>query len=189
MADPDREARVRPRGTNTYRVPPPEKIQFFVGPFGSSPVDEDFPTNAVLEPADFSPAMHAEEVGLLAHAEVRPPGAAILVVRLYPGNNPRDDQVVLSILDEDGQREDCLTAKVGEHSHDREDTGTVDFAFLLVFGDPIELPEGPPFDGLVLVDVSDGSWESCPSELIIRGGSWGERRLPVHQFNLEVERF
>ena len=181
--------RVRPGGSNVVRLAAPEKLVFLSSPDTAVSVEKDFPEGAALEPTGFAPAVHREYLQLLATTEVRPPAAALLVIRLFPGKNPRDEEIVVRIADDEEGFLDCDTLRVDEHAHAPREDGTVDFPVLLVFGDPEEIPEGGVFEGLRVVDVSRIESESAPSQVHFTGGSWGEKVLPVQELNLEVERF
>jgi hypothetical protein len=188
MSD-ERPSAVRPGGTNTLQLGAPAKIRFFVCPHASVAVADDFPASSLLEPTGFAPAMHREVVELLHTAGLRPPGAGLLVVRLHATKTPKDDHIDVTLRDIDDEVVECATLTVSEHAQPAQEDGCVDFVLGLVFGDPVDLPKGKPFQGIHLVDVSPGDSSAAPETIHIGGGSWGEVVLPVHEFQLEFERY
>ena len=180
---------VRPGGSNALQMAAPPKLRFYVCPHTAIAVAADFPASSMLEPADFAPVMHRESIELLAHSDMRPAGAGLLVVRLFPTKTPKDDRIVVSIREEDGELLECATFTVAEHAQDPLEDGCVDFVLGLVFADPVDLPTGKPFEGIHLVDVSPGDSSGAPIEVGFTGGSWGEVWLQAHEFTLEFERY
>lgn len=184
--DPRHE--VRPGGSNAIHLAAPPKLRFYVCPHTAISVSKDFPASSQLEPADFAPVVHRESIELLAHTGMRPAGAGLLVVRLFPGKAPKDAELMVMIREEDGELLECAALTVGEHAQDPLEDGCVDFVLGLVFGDPDDLPKGKPFEGIQLIDVSPGDSSGAPLEVGFTGGSWGMVWMQAHEFHMEFER-
>ena len=186
---PDPQHEVRPGGSNALHLAAPPKLRFYVCPHAAISVPSDFPATSQLEPADFVPVVHRETIELLAHTGLRPAGAGLLVVRLFPGKAPKDDTLAVMIREEDGELLECASLSVGEHGQDPLEDGCVDFVLGPVFGDPVDLPTGKPFQGIHLVDVSPGDSSGAPLEIGFAGRSWGIVWLQAHEFHMEFERY